>query len=319
MLSPTGKDAVLIVDLAKPRGRRSSPRCRWRTRSSGRRSISTSRRTAAIALVADSMTVVEDGDSCKMVPDRQAVRHRPQGQPAEAGQHADRSASSRPVCRSVRRATLALVANRADGTIRVLKIDGTEVTVIDTVPMGEGVSRRWSSRRTASTPWRLKSPDNKVALLDVDGDKVTYNKLDLPVGDFPYNVVVAPDGKLAMTADNGIGGSSDGNVDAVSVIDLEAHPHARASITSWCRRAGGSGDQPERQDRRGASVRSARTRTRRRSSIIRTARRRSCDRRQEGDDDEDDRGRRAAGGRRVHAGRPLHLCRQLSRTRISRS
>jgi DNA-binding beta-propeller fold protein YncE len=35
---------------------------------------------------------------------------------------------------------------------------------------------------------------------------------------------VTPDGKLARTADTGNGGSSDGNVDTVSVIDLEANP-----------------------------------------------------------------------------------------------
>ena len=35
---------------------------------------------------------------------------------------------------------------------------------------------------------------------------------------------MTPDGKLALTADTGNGGSSDGNVDTVSVIDLEANP-----------------------------------------------------------------------------------------------
>jgi DNA-binding beta-propeller fold protein YncE len=53
---------------------------------------------------------------------------------------------------------------------------------------------------------------------------VSYGKRDLPVGIFPYNVAISPDGKLALTADNGNNGSSDGNIDAVSVIDLEADP-----------------------------------------------------------------------------------------------
>jgi DNA-binding beta-propeller fold protein YncE len=53
---------------------------------------------------------------------------------------------------------------------------------------------------------------------------VTYDKRDLPTGIFPYNVAVAPDGKLALTVDNGNGGGSDGNVKTVSVIDLEADP-----------------------------------------------------------------------------------------------
>jgi DNA-binding beta-propeller fold protein YncE len=40
----------------------------------------------------------------------------------------------------------------------------------------------------------------------------------------PYNLVVSPDGKTALTADNGGSGSSDGNVDTVSIIDLELKP-----------------------------------------------------------------------------------------------
>jgi len=65
---------------------------------------------------------------------------------------------------------------------------------------------------------------HKVALLEVDGQKVTYGKYDMPVGLWPYNIGVTPDGKLALTADNGNGGRSDGHVDTVSVIDLEANP-----------------------------------------------------------------------------------------------
>ena len=132
---------------------------------------------------------------------------------------------------------MALVANRNEGTISVLKIEGTHVTQTGTVPISAGVSH------VVFTPdgkraLALKSPDNKVAVLDIDGDKVSYNKLDLPTYAFPYNIVVSPDGKLAITADNGNGGSSDGSMDAISVIDLEGpHPHVISHITV--------GDAPE--------------------------------------------------------------------------
>jgi DNA-binding beta-propeller fold protein YncE len=67
---------------------------------------------------------------------------------------------------------------------------------------------------------------------------VTYNKLDITTNIFPYNIVVSPDGRLAITADNGNGGSSDGNADTATVIDLEGpHPHAIAHVTV--------GDAPE--------------------------------------------------------------------------
>src|SRR5262249_12953629 len=65
---------------------------------------------------------------------------------------------------------------------------------------------------------------HKVSLLNVDGDKVTYSKLDLPTGQWPYNVAVAPGGKIALTADNGGARSSDGRVDTVSGVDLQLVP-----------------------------------------------------------------------------------------------
>jgi len=121
---------------------------------------------------------------------------------------------------------LALVANRADGTISVLSIRGKDVLVVDTVTIGAGADQ---VSAVAITPdgkraLAVKAAANKVALLSIDGQKITYDKRDLPGGIFPYNIAVTPDGKLALTADTGNGGSSDGNVDTVSVIDLEADP-----------------------------------------------------------------------------------------------
>ena len=121
---------------------------------------------------------------------------------------------------------LALVANRADGTISVLSIRGKDVLVVDTVPVGAATD---SVSAVAITPdgkhaLAAKAAANKIALLSIDGQKVSYDKRDLPTGIFPYNVAVTPDGKLALTVDNGNGGGSDGNAKTVSVIDLEADP-----------------------------------------------------------------------------------------------
>ena len=122
--------------------------------------------------------------------------------------------------------TLALVTNRDDGTISVLSIAGKEVKVTDTVTIGAAADQVSSVAITPDGKRALaaKSGANKVALLAIDGGKVTYDKRDLPTGIFPYNVVVTPNGKLALTVDNGAGGGSDGNVDTVGVIDLEANP-----------------------------------------------------------------------------------------------
>jgi DNA-binding beta-propeller fold protein YncE len=89
--------------------------------------------------------------------------------------------------------------------------------------MGEQVA---SVAITPDSKWALatKFPGHKIALLKIDGQKVTYDKYDMPVGQWPYNIDVTPNGKLALSADNGNSGSSDGHIDTVSVIDLEATP-----------------------------------------------------------------------------------------------
>jgi DNA-binding beta-propeller fold protein YncE len=95
--------------------------------------------------------------------------------------------------------------------------------LIDTVAVGEQlVHARFTP--DGKRALAVKFSGHKVALLNVDGEKVSYSKVDLPVGLWPYNLDVTPDGRLALSADNGNAGAADGNVDTVSVIDLEASP-----------------------------------------------------------------------------------------------
>ena len=175
-----------------------------------------------IALVANSMEWVPDGAGWKPSPDNKVYVIDLTTRPPT---RIDTVAVGRqPSGMSINRAgTLALIANRADNSISVLAIQGKQVRLVDTVVIGEHVAH------VVFTPdgrqaLAGKFPGHKVALLEVDGQKVTYTKRDLAVGLWPYNLDVTPDGKLALTADNGNSGNSDGNVDTVSVIDLEARP-----------------------------------------------------------------------------------------------
>ncbi len=175
-----------------------------------------------LALVANSVDWVADGAGWKSVPDSKLyVIDLTTSPPALIDTVA---VGKQPSGMSINRAgNLALIANRADNSISVLSISGKQVKLIDTVVIGEHVAH------VVFTPdgkraMAGKFPGHKVALLEVDGQKVTYTKRDLAVGLWPYNLDVTPDGKLALTADNGNNGGSDGNVDTVSVIDLEAKP-----------------------------------------------------------------------------------------------
>jgi DNA-binding beta-propeller fold protein YncE len=236
VVNATGSDAVLIVDLAKPEDPKIVVSLPLENSIVGPPTNLAISPNGAVALVADSMTVAEDNGVRKMVPtDKLFVIDMKSNPPKLVDTlHVGKQPSGLSFSP---KGDMALVANRADGTISVLKIDGTQVTQTATVPVSAGVSMvvfTPDGKHAVAT----KSPDNKIAVLDVDGDKVTYNKVDMASFPFPYNVVVSQDGKLAITADNGGGGSSDGSLDAVSVFDLEGpHPHGIAHLTV--------GDAPE--------------------------------------------------------------------------
>lgn len=176
----------------------------------------------SLALVANSMDWQKDGVSWKPVPDNKLYVIDLMSTPPKLIDTV--TVGKQPSGMSINRAgNLALVANRADSSVSVLRIAGKKVTLIDTVAIGDGVAH------VAFTPdgkraLGAKFPGHKVALLEVNGEKVTYAKVDVTVGLWPYNLDITPDGKLALTADNGAGGRSDGSVDTVSVIDLEANP-----------------------------------------------------------------------------------------------
>lgn len=222
ILSPPGKDSVLIVDLADPLAPKIVANLPMENSVVGPPVNLDIAPDGSIALVADSVTVVKEGEALKQVPtDKIWVIDLKSNPPQLAGTV---TGAKQPSGLSFSPSgDIALVANRADKSISVLSIKGTDVKVIDTVQMGDEVSQ------VVFTPdgkgaLATKFSAHKVALLNVAGDKVTYTKLDITVGLWPYNVVVAPDGKIALTADNGGAGSSDGNVDTVSVIDLTQQP-----------------------------------------------------------------------------------------------
>jgi DNA-binding beta-propeller fold protein YncE len=222
LLSAPGRDSVLLIDLADPLNPKIVASLPLKNSVVGPPVNLDIDPTGSIALVADSVDVIKDGDALKQIPDDKVHVIDLKANPPRA--IATIAVGKQPSGLSISPAgNLALVANREDKSISVLSIKGTEVKLIDTVAMGESVAHV-TFTPDGKRALAVKFPAHKVSMLDVAGDKVTPTKTELPTGLWPYNVVVAPSGKIALTSDNGNAGSSDGSIDTISVIDLEAQP-----------------------------------------------------------------------------------------------
>jgi YVTN family beta-propeller protein len=122
-----------------------------------------------------------------------------------------------------RQGTLALVANRSEGTVSVFSLSGKDVKHVGTVQIGDektGVSHVTISP-DGKTALVTRDGDNMVSVLALDGTKVEYTKRDLTVGMRPYGIAITADGTVAVVANLGRGS---GDNDTVSVIDMTTHP-----------------------------------------------------------------------------------------------
>ena len=234
---PAGKDTVSIIDIAdpaKPKIIVNLPLMNTITGPPVNLAITPDRH---LALVANSLEWVKDGDGWKGVPDNKIyVIDLAASPPTQIGTvEAGKQASGMAINRA---GTLALVANRAEDSVTVLAIDGKNVKPVGTVSVATQPTPAVATPppafpvAVAITPdgkraLVVKSGANRVGMLDIDGQKVSYAQVDgknydMATGLNPLNVQITPDGKLAIV--NNIGGGQDGQVDTVGVIDLEASP-----------------------------------------------------------------------------------------------
>jgi DNA-binding beta-propeller fold protein YncE len=230
---PPGKDTVSIIDIRDPTKPRIIANLSLMNSITGPPVNLAITPDQQLALVANSLDWVKDGEAWKGVPDNKIyVIDLTTSPPVQI---ATVEAGKQPSGMAINRAgTLALVANRADDSVSVLSIDGKTVKLVDTVSLASPAATAppATPSAVAITPdgkraLVVKSGANRVALLDIDGQKVSYAKVDgknydMASGLNPINVQVTPDGKLGIV--NNIGGSQDGQVDTAAVIDLQADP-----------------------------------------------------------------------------------------------
>jgi DNA-binding beta-propeller fold protein YncE len=222
ILAPAGKDQVLILDLADPENPKTVVSLPLKNSVVGPPVNVDIDPTGTVALVADSVDITKDGDTLKQVPDNKIHVIDMKAEPPKLA--ATITGGKQPSGLNFSPdGKMALVANRADNSVSVLSVNGTDVKITDTVSLPDSVAHVMFTP-DGKRALAVRFPAHKVSVLDVADGKVTYNKVDLPTGQWPYNVVVTPNSKLALTSDNGGAGSSDGSVDTTSVIDLEATP-----------------------------------------------------------------------------------------------
>jgi len=174
-----------------------------------------------LALVTAAMKV-DPGNPTKQIPDSRLSVVDLRGNPPKV--IATLETGKGPSGLSINRAgTLALVANRNEGTVSVFTIEGKTVTSAGTVKVADaksGVSHV-AIAPDGTLALVTRDGDDRISILSIEGTKVEYTKRDLSAGLRPYGIDIASNGAVAVVANIGRGG---GDSDTISLIDLRAKP-----------------------------------------------------------------------------------------------
>lgn len=220
-VGPGGNDALVVMDVsdpANPRIRASLPLANSLVGPPTNLQITPDGR---LALLASSVVTNEKDGAWSTAPDNKLFVVDLDASPPKLLDTVTvgKQPSGLAIARSGK---LALIANRAGKSVSVLSIDGTTVRAVAEVPIEEEVAA------VAITPdgkraFVVKNFSNRIGVLATDGEKVSYDKaLDMPAGYTPYNVEVTPDGRYALSINQG--GGLSGNIDTVVTIDAAASP-----------------------------------------------------------------------------------------------
>lgn len=172
----------------------------------------------SIALVSANMKL-DPSDPKKTVPDnRLSVIDLKANPPAVI---ATLEAGRGPAGISINRAgTLALIANRAEGTVSAFTISGKTVNAVGKVDLGNPNSLPSSVAFSPDGKTALVSRygDHKISVLSIDGNRVEDTKRTMTGGFQPYAIQVSPKGDIAVVGNQG---GNTGDIDTINVIDLK--------------------------------------------------------------------------------------------------
>ncbi|MDR8732117.1 YncE family protein [Burkholderia pseudomultivorans] len=124
---------------------------------------------------------------------------------------------------------LALVAN-VDGSVSVLRIDGTHVTLDGSLKIGKKRLAGISFTHDGKHALVSLRDEQGVAVLNVDDGKVTDSGTRLSTGVAPYTIDVSSDNRWAVVSNVGLAGlpgytgTLAGDADSVALIDVSRVP-----------------------------------------------------------------------------------------------
>jgi WD40 repeat protein len=119
--------------------------------------------------------------------------------------------------------TLALIANRAEGTVSVFTIKDKRLTEAGKVKTGDDKALPSAVAFVDDRNALLtRGGDNMVSVLHIDGTTVTVDPRPITTGVAPYTMDINAAHTLAAVSNMGRG---EGDVDSVSLIDLQSKPY----------------------------------------------------------------------------------------------
>jgi DNA-binding beta-propeller fold protein YncE len=127
--------------------------------------------------------------------------------------------------------TLALVANRTEGTLSVFSVKDRQLEAVVKIDLGnpKALPSSVAFLPDSKTALLTRYGDNLVNVLHIDGTKVTFDERPLTTGVSPYTLDINRDGTLAAVSNMGRG---NGDIDTVSLIDLTQRPFRTAETVS---------------------------------------------------------------------------------------
>ncbi|MGB7257270.1 MAG: YncE family protein [Pseudolabrys sp.] len=119
--------------------------------------------------------------------------------------------------------TLALVANRNEGTVSIFTIANKKLTAAGKIDFGNPKSGPSHAAFTPDGKMALvtRDGDHRISVLSVNGDKVEDTKKFMVAGYRPYSISISSKGNVAVLSNQGGG---QGDSDVISVVDLKVNP-----------------------------------------------------------------------------------------------